>query len=138
MDEQTLGATAGAAAGAYGAYDYYANRTNKGNVAFLKKLKAEYGSKTAVPTSLSEEGYEWLHIWDQAVEKAGSFDMDKIAKTLPTISYFGPRDTVKFRPDHHMALPNTLAVAGKGTYYSGFVYFGVIPPKPQCPAGTFE
>ena len=138
MDEQTLGATAGAAAGAYGSYDYYANRKNPGNVAFVKKLKAEYGSKAAVPTSLSTEGYEALHLWALAAKKAGSFDTDKINAALPTVSYFGPRDKVQWRPDRHMALPNILGVAGKGSYYSGFKYFGIIPPKPQCPLGTFK
>lgn len=138
MDEQSLGATAGAAAGAYGAYDYYANRQNPGNVAFVKKLRAEYGAKTAVPTSLSTEGYEALHLWDSAAEKAGSFDMDKINKALPTVSFFGPRDTVKWRSDRHMALPNILAVAGSKDLYHSFKYFGIIAPKPQCPPGTYK
>jgi ABC-type branched-subunit amino acid transport system substrate-binding protein len=139
MDEQTLGATSGAAGGTWGSYDYYANRKNPGNLAWLKKLRAKYGNGTAVPTSLSEEGYEAIWLWALAARKARSFDLDKINKAFPQVSIFGPRDRVRFLPNRHMALPNILAVAGPKNLYTKFVKdFGVIAPANQCPPGSYK
>jgi ABC-type branched-subunit amino acid transport system substrate-binding protein len=135
MDEQTLGATSGAAAGSYGSYDYYANRKNPGNLAWLKKLRAKFGKDTAVPTSLSEEGYEAIWLWALAARKAKSFELDDINKTFTQVSIFGPRDRVRFLPNRHMALPNILAIAGPKSLYTKFVKdFGIIAPANQCPS----
>ena len=139
MDEQTLGATGGAAEGAYGSYDYYFNRTNPGNVAWIKKLRAKYGKSTAVATSLSEEGYEAIWLWAKAVKLAGSFELDKLIPAFPKVSIFGPRDTLRFLPNRHMALPNILATAGPKNLYTKFVAnFGVIAPADQCPPGKYK
>jgi urea transport system substrate-binding protein len=139
MDEQTLGAAGGSAAGAWGAYDYYANGKTPGNTAFLKKLTAKYGSKVATPTSLSEEGYESIWLWALAARKAKSFDLDKVNAAMTQVSFFGPRGTVRFLPNHHIALPDILARAGNGTYYTKFVKdFGVIAPADQCSASSWK
>ncbi|HZQ03080.1 MAG TPA: ABC transporter substrate-binding protein [Gaiellaceae bacterium] len=138
MDEQTLGAAGGAAAGAWGAYDYYANGKTPGNTAFLKKLKAKYDGHVAVPTSLSEEGYEAIWLWALAARKAGSFDLDKVNAAMTKVKFFGPRGWVQFLPNHHIALPDILARAGNGSYYTDFVKnFGVIAPADQCPASAW-
>jgi urea transport system substrate-binding protein len=139
MDEQTLGATGGSAAGAYGSYDYYYNRNNPGNVAWKKKLVKKFGNKTAVATSLSEEGYEAIWLWALAVRKAKSFDLDDVNAALPTVSIKGPRDSVRFLKNRHMALPNILAIAGPKNLYTKFVKdFGVIAPANQCPPGSYK
>ena len=51
---------------------------------FFKRYQAEYGQKS--DTSYSIRGYSLFQAWARAVEKAGSFDADKVAAVLDTFA----------------------------------------------------
>jgi urea transport system substrate-binding protein len=47
--------------------------------------------------------YNGVYLWKKAVEKAGSFDVDKVREALKGgISFDGPAGTVTSQENHHM------------------------------------
>jgi urea transport system substrate-binding protein len=59
------------------------------------------GRVTCSPMVLS---YDGVYLWKAAVEKAGSFDVDKVRQTLESgaISFNGPGGKVTFQKNHHL------------------------------------
>jgi len=59
------------------------------------------GRVTDSPMVLS---YDAIHLWKLAVEKAGTFDVDKVRVTLESgdISFDGPGGKVTFQKNHHL------------------------------------
>jgi len=78
--------------------------------AWLKKPQvtgAEYkvsgidakGRVTCSPMNLSRIG---VHLWKQAVEKAGSFDVDKVREAMIGQKFKGPAGLVTMQENHHL------------------------------------
>lgn len=58
------------------------------------------GRVTCSPMVLSHNG---VYLWKKAVEKAGSFDVDKVRKVLESgVSFDGPGGTVTTQKNHHV------------------------------------
>jgi urea transport system substrate-binding protein len=57
------------------------------------------GRVTCSPMNLSRMG---VHLWKQAVEKAGSFDVDKVRDALIGEKFKGPVCTVTMQENHHL------------------------------------
>jgi urea transport system substrate-binding protein len=57
------------------------------------------GRVTCSPMNLSRMG---VHLWKQAVEKAGSFDVDKVRPALIGEKFKGPVCTVTMQENHHL------------------------------------
>jgi urea transport system substrate-binding protein len=97
--------------GELGCWTYFMSIKSKENKAFLKKwdswLKTEdhpgvVKEKRAVdsPMVLS---YDGVYLWKKAVEKAGTFDVDKVRETLESgeISFDGPGGKTTMQKNHH-------------------------------------
>jgi urea transport system substrate-binding protein len=97
--------------GELGCWTYFMSIRSKENKAFLKRwdnwLKTEdhpgvVKEKRAVdsPMVLS---YDGVYLWKAAVEKAGTFDVDKVRETLEsqTISFDGPGGKTTMQKNHH-------------------------------------
>jgi len=97
--------------GELGCWTYFMSIRSKENKAFLKRwddwLKTEdhpgvVKEKRAVdsPMVLS---YDGVYLWKAAVEKAGSFDVDKVRETLEsqTINFDGPGGKTTMQKNHH-------------------------------------
>jgi urea transport system substrate-binding protein len=97
--------------GELGCWTYFMSIKSKDNKAFLKRwdgwLKTEdhpgvVKEKRAVdsPMVLS---YDGVYLWKEAVEKAGSFDVDKVRETLESgsISFEGPGGKNTMQKNHH-------------------------------------
>jgi urea transport system substrate-binding protein len=97
--------------GELGCWTYFMSIKSKDNKAFLKRwndwLKTEdhpgvVKENRAVdsPMVLS---YDGAYLWKQAVEKAGSLDVDKVRETLESgdISFTGPAGLVTMQKNHH-------------------------------------
>ncbi len=97
--------------GELGCWTYFMSLTTPENKAFLGRwaswLKSEshpgvVKEKRAVdsPMVLS---YDGVYLWKAAVEKAGSFDVDKVRETLESgdISFNGPGGKVTMLKNHH-------------------------------------
>jgi len=57
------------------------------------------GRVTCSPMNLSRMG---VYLWKQAVEKAGSFEVDKVREAMYGQTFKGPAGEVKMQPNHHL------------------------------------
>src|SRR5690606_11137881 len=57
------------------------------------------GRVTCSPMNLSRTG---VYLWKQAVEKAGSFDVDKVREAMVGQSFNGPAGEVTMQANHHL------------------------------------
>jgi branched-chain amino acid transport system substrate-binding protein len=99
------------------------------------KLVRDSGYKGYITSQLAGAYMGWK-LWAKAVEKAGSFDRDKVLKALESgITYDGPSGTIQMDgPSHHTLTPMYI---GESTGQGGFkVLEGPIPFKNFEP--TFE
>jgi len=57
------------------------------------------GRVTCSPMNLSRMG---VHLWKQAVEKAGSFEVDKVREAIYGLKFKGPAGEVTMQKNHHL------------------------------------
>jgi len=68
----------------------------------VEAFKAKYG-KDAVIGDVTQAGYLGPWLWKAAVEKAGSFDVDKVVAASPGIELkTAPEGYVKLDANHHL------------------------------------
>lgn len=74
-------------------WNYYETTETAMNEKFVSKYKTEYGNDrfTADPI---EAGYIAVHMWAEACEKAGSFDVEAVRVAAKGLSYTAPEGTV--------------------------------------------
>lgn len=72
-------------AGFYSSMKYFQSLDNENNKKFVDAFKAKYG-KDAVIGDVTQAGYLGPWLWKAAVEKAGSFDVTKVAAASPASS----------------------------------------------------
>jgi urea transport system substrate-binding protein len=89
-------------AGFYSSMKYFQSLTNDNNKKFVAAFKAKYG-KDAVIGDVTQAGYLGPWLWKAAVEKAGSFDVDKVVAASPGIELKNaPEGYVKLDANHHL------------------------------------
>lgn len=95
--------------GSYAAWNYFMSLPNASNKAFIKAYQAKYG-KGELITDPMIHGYVDVYIWKAAVEKAKSFEPDKVRKAAVTLKEINtPMGKVKF--DANQSLYQTAYVA---------------------------
>lgn len=88
--------------GIYASMKYFQSLPNDNNKAFVKAFKERWGDDIVIG-DVTQAAYLGPWIWKAAVEKAGSFDIDKIKKTLPGIEITAaPEGYVKVHENHHL------------------------------------
>ncbi len=98
-------------AGHLGCWTYFMSIATSDNKKFIRNFKKWL--KTADVDGLEREGrvtcspmvlsYNGVYLWKAAVEKAGSFDVDKVTAALREgITFDGPGGTVTSQENHHM------------------------------------
>jgi urea transport system substrate-binding protein len=75
------------------AWNYYQLTQNPANTAFVKAFKAKYGEKRVTDDPI-EAGYNAVYLWKAAVEKAGSFDVEKVKAASDGITMDAPEGKV--------------------------------------------
>lgn len=89
-------------AGFYSSMKYFQSLDNENNKKFVAAFKAKYG-KDAVIGDVTQAGYLGPWLWKAAVEKAGSFDVDKVVAGSPGIELkTAPEGYVKLDANHHL------------------------------------
>ncbi|MHB1677407.1 MAG: transporter substrate-binding protein [Sulfuriferula sp.] len=90
-------------AGFYSAMKYFQSLDTPRNKAFVKQFKAMWGANAPIG-DVTQAAYEGPWLWKAAVEKAGSFDTDKVvqAEQSGTISFDAPEGMVYLEPNHHL------------------------------------
>jgi len=101
-EDEVLGIGGENLAGFYSAMKYFQSLQNPNNEAFVKAFKAKYGEKSVIG-DVTQAAYLGPWLWKMAVEKAGSFDVDKVAEASPGIEFnAAPEGYVKVHPNHHL------------------------------------
>ncbi|MBU4498959.1 MAG: urea ABC transporter substrate-binding protein [Hydrogenophilales bacterium RIFOXYD1_FULL_62_11] len=101
-EDEVLGIGGENVEGFYSSMKYFQSLNNPNNIAFVKAFKAKYGPN-AVIGDVTQAAYLGPWLWKATVEKAGSFDVDKIAAASAGIELkTAPEGYVKIHPNHHL------------------------------------
>ena len=101
-EDEVLGIGGENLAGFYSAMKYFQSLDNPNNKAFVEAFKKKYGEKSVIG-DVTQAAYLGPWLWKAAVEKSGSFDVDKIAAASPNIEFNeAPEGYVKIHPNHHL------------------------------------
>ena len=110
-EDEFRGLPASQLVGQLGCWTYFQSIKSAENAKFIKNFKAWLGKSdvagivkdgrvTCSPMVLS---YDGVYLWKKAVEKAGSFDVDKVNAALESgISFDGPGGTVTTQKNRHL------------------------------------
>ena len=89
-------------AGAYACMKYFQSLDNPNNQEFVAAFKKMWGEKTVIG-DVTQAAYLGPWLWKLTVEKAGSFDIDKIAAASPGVEFKGaPEGYVRIHENHHL------------------------------------
>jgi urea transport system substrate-binding protein len=101
-EDELLGIGGENAQGFYSSVKYFQSLDNPNNKKFVAAFKAKYGAK-AVIGDVTQAAYLGPWLWKAAVEKAGSFDVDKVVAASPGIELANaPEGYVKIHANHHL------------------------------------
>ena len=88
--------------GAYAAMKYFQSLPNENNTSFVKAFKEMWGEDIVIG-DVTQAAYLGPWLWKAAVEKAGSFDIDKIRAASPGIELkTAPEGYVRIHKNHHL------------------------------------
>lgn len=88
--------------GAYASMKYFQSLDNENNKKFVAAFKEKWGKDTVIG-DVTQAAYLGPWLWKAAVEKAGSFDIDKIKAASPDIELTtAPEGYVRIHPNHHL------------------------------------
>ncbi len=108
-EDEMLGVGGENFAGFYSSMKYFQTLTNDNNKKFVEAFKKAYGPK-AVIGDVTQAGYLGPWLWKAAVEKAGSFDVDKVVAASPGIELkTAPEGYVKVHANHHLWSKSRIA-----------------------------
>lgn len=110
-EDEFRGLPADQLVGQLGCWTYFQSIDTPANKKFVADFQA-WLKKTTVPGIVKEGrvtcspmvlSYNGAYLWKAAVEKAGSFDVDKVRAALKSgITFDGPGGTVKTQPNMHL------------------------------------
>ncbi|MFC4274820.1 urea ABC transporter substrate-binding protein [Achromobacter aloeverae] len=101
-EDELLGIGGENAEGFYSCMKYFQSLDNPNNKKFVAAFKAKYGPN-AVIGDVTQAAYLGPWLWKMAVEKAGSFDVDKVVAAAPGQEFKeAPEGYVKVDPNHHL------------------------------------
>lgn len=116
-EDEILGIGGENIAGAYAAMKYFQSLPNENNKAFVKAFKERWG-KDIVIGDVTQAAYLGPWLWKAAVEKAGSFDIDKVRAASPGIELkTAPEGYVRIHENHHLWSKTRIGKALKNGQY---------------------
>ena len=99
-------------AGAFACMKYFQSLDNANNKEFVAAFKKMWGEKTVIG-DVTQAAYLGPWLWKMTVEKAGSFDIDKIAEASTGIEFTkAPEGYVKIHKNHHLWSKTRVGLAG--------------------------
>ena len=129
-EDELLGIGGENMVGFYAAMKYFQSLQNDNNKKFVTAFKEKYG-KNAVIGDVTQAAYLGPWLWKLAVEKAGSFDVDKIAAASPGIEFkAAPEGYVKVHENHHLWSKLRIGQAQADGQYKVVYESGLIEPNP--------
>jgi urea transport system substrate-binding protein len=103
-EDEVLGIGGENLEGFYSVMKYFQSLDNPNNVEFVKAFKEMHGADSVIG-DVTQAAYLGPWLWKAAVEKAGSFDIDKIVEVSRTGEIeldTAPEGYVKLHPNHHL------------------------------------
>ena len=101
-EDEILGIGGENIVGAYACMKYFQSLDNENNKKFVAAFKEMWG-KDIVIGDVTQAAYLGPWLWKATVEKAGSFDIDKVAAASPGIEFTGaPEGYVRIHENHHL------------------------------------
>lgn len=134
-EDEILGIGGENMVGAYAAMKYFQSLPNANNEAFVKAFKERWGNDIVIG-DVTQAAYLGPWLWKAAVEKAGSFDIDKVRAASPGIELTtAPEGYVKVHENHHLWSKTRIGHAqADGQYKVVYETEELIEPDP-FPAG---
>jgi urea transport system substrate-binding protein len=129
-EDEMLGIGGENVVGFYAAMKYFQSLDNENNKKFVAAFKAKYGPK-AVIGDVTQAAYEGPWLWKAAVEKAKSFDVDKVVAASPGIEMkTAPEGYVKIHKNHHLWSKLRIGQAQADGQFKVLYESGLIEPNP--------
>ena len=130
-EDEILGIGGENIVGAYASMKYFQSLDNPNNKSFVKAFKDKWG-KDIVIGDVTQAAYLGPWLWKAAVEKAGSFDIDKIRAASPDIELTtAPEGYVKIHPNHHLWSKTRIGLAqSDGQYKVVYETSDLMEPDP--------
>ena len=118
-------------AGAFACMKYFESLKNDNNKAFVAEFQKMYGAKSVIG-DVTQAAYLGPWLWKLTAEKAGSFDIDKIAAASPGVEFKGaPEGYVRIHENHHLWSKTRVGKAlADGQYEVVFETEGLVEPNP--------
>ncbi|MFJ5486561.1 urea ABC transporter substrate-binding protein [Hansschlegelia beijingensis] len=118
-------------AGAYACMKYFQSLDNPNNKEFVAAFKKMWGDKTVIG-DVTQAAYLGPWLWKLTVEKAGSFDVDKVAAASAGIEFNkAPEGYVKIHDNHHLWSKTRVGLAQKdGQFKVVYESPDLIEPNP--------
>ena len=130
-EDEILGIGGENIAGAFACMKYFQSIDNPNNKAFVAAFKQMWG-KDSVIGDVTQAAYLGPWLWKLTAEKAGSFDVDKIAAASPGIEFKdAPEGYVRIHENHHLWSKTRVGKAlPDGQYEVVYETEGLIEPNP--------
>jgi urea transport system substrate-binding protein len=129
-EDELLGIGGENMVGFYAAMKYFQSLDNDNNKAFVKAFKDKYGEKSVIG-DVTQAAYLGPWLWKAAVEKAGSFEVDKVVAASPGIELTtAPEGYVKVHPNHHLWSKLRIGQAQENGQFKVLYESGLIEPNP--------
>ncbi len=130
-EDEMLGIGGENVEGFYAAMKYFQALDNPNNAEFVKEFKEMWGEDSVIG-DVTQAAYLGPWLWKMAVEKAGSFDIDKIAEASSNIEFDkAPEGYVRIHEDnHHLWSKTRIGVARKDGQFDVIWESELIEPDP--------
>ena len=117
--------------GSYACMKYFQSLENENNQAFVAAFKEMWGDDIVIG-DVTQAAYLGPWLWKAAVEKAGSFDVDKVREASPGIELAdAPEGYVKVHENHHLWSKTRVGRAqADGQYEVVFETAELVEPDP--------
>jgi ABC-type branched-subunit amino acid transport system substrate-binding protein len=129
-------AIADVAEGVYTVEKYNENLPYPENKEFVKRWREKYGAEWPVPV-MGATMYDMVRLWKLAVEKAGSFDREKIIDALEGLKMNTTWGPIEINPKNHQATMHMLLLKIENRRYKIVQDFGMVehPDHSGCSTG---
>lgn len=129
-EDEVLGIGGENLAGFYSAMKYFQSQDNPENKKFVSAFKAKYGEKSVIG-DVTQAAYLGPWLYKAAVERAGSFDVDKVQAALPGYVFKdAPEGSVTVEKNHHLTTKLRIGQWGKDGQAKVVYTSGYIKPDP--------
>ena len=129
-EDEVLGIGGENLEGFFSSMKYFQSLDNENNKAFVSAFKEMWGPKS-VMGDVTQAAYLGPWIWKAGVEKAGSFDVDKVVAASPGIEIkIAPEGYVKVHDNHHLWSKTRISKARSDGQFELAYQSDLIEPNP--------